>query len=309
MRLEQTGAHVAATARPGQRPTSTAPAAGAGWEGRLYDGLRVGRVPSEIRAPLIEALGETGVEAEHWLAVANGFLYSHAASRELGDLFLRQLDAGGRRLAHAADRLEVATQGYLAAMEAEYPGVREAAAQDDVWWPEQAQALPTFEPLELRLRRCGFAYRHVVAAHLPANVEAITDCAIQFLHALGALPPAGIVPAGSLYRGLDELTSALQGYVIPNHIADLSDQTPGLLTGIARLYALDVHEDTSIESDLAWAKAQIALAQSTQVHLDAGRMGSAGQGARWALAAVTEWRQTITSLEGLRATQLKGIAY
>lgn len=311
MRSEQTRTKSAAPAElasraslapPDPRAAAALPAVGAGWEDRLYSGLRMRSVPSELSASLIEALGEAGVEAEHLQMLVHGFLHSRAASRQLGDHFLRRLDASARRLAHIADRLEVATQGYLTALEIADAGVREAAAREDIWWPEQASAPSNAEQLELRLRRCGFAYRHVVAAHLAANVEAVVDYAAQLPHALGALPPAGIVPAGSLYRGLDELTSALQGYVIPNHVADLSDQAPGLLTGIARLYALDAYDDTSIESDIVWARAQLAFAHNVQERFSAGRIGSAGTGADWAGSAIAEWTETIAVLEGLRAT-------
>lgn len=301
MGFEQTHAHVAAPARPvqanqaNQERGAWRESMGNGWESRLYVGLRVERVPAEMRTALSDALGEAGVEMEHVLALVTSFLRSSTASRVLGDLFLRRLEAGGRRLVRVAYQLEAATQGYLAALEAAYPGVREAAGREDVWWAEPETAAQRGEPLELRLRRCGFAYRHVVAVHLPANTEAVTDYAAQLLHALSALPPAGVVPAGSLYRGLDELTATLQGYLMPNHVADLNDQTPGLLTGIARLYALDAYEDTSVESDIAWAHTQLAFAQNAQA-----RTGTARQSASWAMAATREWRNTIATLEGLR---------
>lgn len=298
MGFEQTHAHVAAQVRPAQTHQERAvrrESVGNGWESRLYVGLRVERVPAEMRTALSDALGEAGVEMEHVLALVTGFLRTATASRVLGDLFLRRLEAGGRRLMRVAYQLEAATQGYLAALEAAYPGVREAAGREDVWWAEPETAPSQSEPLELRLRRCGFAYRHVVAVHLPANMEAVTDYAAQLLHALSALPPAGVLPIGSLYRGLDELTATLQGYLMPNHVADLNDQTPGLLTGIARLYALDAHEDTSIASDIAWAHAQLAFAQNVQA-----RTGSAKQSASWAMAATREWRNIIATLEGLR---------
>lgn len=297
-------ATVAVPVRPAQsglKQTTGGEAVGQGWESHLYEGLRVGQVPAELRASLADALGEVGVEAEHLLALVTGFLGSAAAMRDFGDLFLRRLEAGGRRLVRAASRLEVATQGYLAALEAVYPGVREAAERDDVWWPERNGDAPRGESLELRLRRCGFAYRHVVAVHLAANIEVVTDYAAQMLHALAALPPAGVLPAGSLYRGLDELTATLQGYVIPNHVADLNEQTPGLLTGIARLYALDAQDDTSLESDIAWANAQLMFAHNLQTRMGAAPTGAVGQSAVWATAAIGDWRDTISALEELRA--------
>lgn len=294
MGSEQTHMYVATPERPTGRE-----AVGQGWESHLYEGLRVGQVPAELRTSLAEALGEVGVEAEHLLALVTDFLGSTAAMRDLGDLFLRRLEAGGRRLVRAAGRLEVATQGYLAALEAAYSGVREAADREDVWWPERNGYAPRGEPLELRLRRCGFAYRHIVAVHLAANMEVVTDYAAQILHALAALPPAGVLPTGSLYRGLDELTATLQGYVIPNHVADLNDQTPGLLTGIARLYALDASEDTSLESDIAWANAQLTFAHNVRTRVGAAPTGAVGQSTALA-AALGDWRDTISALERLR---------
>lgn len=296
MGLEQTRTHVATPVRPAQSGQGRA-VAGNGWESRLYVGLRVERVPTEIRTALSDALGEAGVEVEHLLALDTGFLRAATASRGLGDLFLRRLEASGRRLMRVAVRLEAATQGYLAALEAAHPGVRAAADREDVWWPEPSASAPRGEPLELRLRRCGFAYRHIVAVHLPANAEAVTDYAAQLLRALSVLPPAGVLPVGSLYHGLDELTATLQGYLIPNHVADLNDQTPGLLTGIARLYALDAAEDTSLASDIAWAQAQLTFARNAQA-----RMGAAGQSTSWAAAAMREWQTTIATLEGFLAT-------
>src|SRR5258706_320656 len=161
------------------------------------------------------------------------------------------------------------------------------------------------EPIELSLRRCGYAYRHVVAAHLASHVEAIGEHLTLILHALSTLPPAGTLPASTLRAGLDELTSGLQGYIVPTHLVGLSQRTPGLLWGIAQLRALDAHEETSLESDIAWAHAQDSLARqphpSTQVGtIAAVNVRSSHAPARSAAAAAQEWRDTISALERLR---------
>src|SRR5215469_2480023 len=93
------------------------------WEGRLYAGLRVGHVPSEIRTALTATLGELGVEAEYFLALIEGFPgmppYPHAR----GEAFLLRLEAACHRLIAIGGTLEIATQSYLSALEAGYPGL------------------------------------------------------------------------------------------------------------------------------------------------------------------------------------------
>jgi hypothetical protein len=175
----------------------------------------------------------------------------------------------------------------------------------DVWWPAPAELVTGGEPIELSLRRCGYAYRHVVAAHLAAHVEAICEHLALILHALSTLPPAGTLPASSLRAGLDELTSGLQGYIVPNHLIGLSPRTPGLFGGIAQLRTLDAREETSLASDIAWARAQYDLAKRPHPSTQAGiipavNARSSHAPARWAAAAAQEWRDTISALERLR---------
>ncbi len=274
---------------------AVASANGAGWEQRLYTGLRMASVPGEVRAALANALGELGVEAEFFLLLINNFPGGGAPSRVRGESFLGRLEAAARRLVRTADTLEVATQGYLTALEADDPGIRNAAAEADPWWPPAPDFEITGESIELRLRRCGFAYRHVVAAYLAANIEAIATHLSLVLHALSTLPPAGVLPTSSLYQGLYELYSAFQGYLIPQHIVHADTQTPGLLTGIARLRALDAQEDTSLQSDLAWAETQLA---ATQTFLHTQHISAAQR--QWALAAAQEWQETINLLKTVR---------
>jgi hypothetical protein len=268
------------------------------WEGRLYAGLRVACVPAAVRQDLTHALGEAGVEAEFYLRLPRELAASAAWSPDGGERFLRGLEASAARLTRVAADLEVATQSYLTALEEGYPDVRAESDQADAWWPPfdgAASAEASGEPIELLLRRRGFAYRHVVAAHLASNVEAIAEQMALTLHALGTLPPAGTVPASALYRGLYELSSALHGYVVAHHIADMNERTPGLLSGIARLRELTRREDTALDADIAWARAQFAFVRDFSTP-DAGvaRPGADG--------ALREWRETIAALEALRSS-------
>lgn len=291
----------AATAKATAVRTGSAPRRAVGWESRLYVGLRIEGVPHEAHAALVQSLGEIGVEAEYFLGLVRALPTSHP-SREAGTLFLAKLQAAGQRLRRVAASLEVATQGFLSALAAAH---RDMPGDGDVWWPAPAPLGTGGEPLELSLRRCGYAYRHVVAAHLAANVEAICEHLALILHALSTLPPAGTLPAGTLHGGLDELTSGLQGYIVPNHLIGFNQRTPGLLWGIAQLRTLDAHEETSLESDIAWAHAQYGLAQQLHPSAQLGTIPavnarSSHAPARWAAAAAQEWRDTISALERLR---------
>lgn len=283
---------------PAARPRATqapalAPAAASAWESRLYIGLRLRDIPTETRAALVATLGDVGVEAEHFLSLIDTFPGQNQPSRLLADLFLLHLESAARRICATAAALEVATQSYLAALEAVDPAIRFSPDINDVWWTEYPGGAFAGEPLELRLRTCGYGYRHVVAAHLASNVEAIAEQLALTLHALSMLPPAGVLSAAVLYGGLYDLTSMLQGYLVPNHIVDLNPETPGLLTGIARLRELVSREDTSLASDLAWARAQYAQATQLQLSLQADIE-------HWASAATRDWLDCIRTLEALR---------
>jgi hypothetical protein len=285
----------AAPTLPSLVPGDTALEAGAGWESHLYSGLRMPRLPADTRARLAEALGTLGVEAEYFLKLLAGFPSNGEPSHIQGVIFLSQLEAAARRLYHTADSLEIATQGYLTALEAGYPEIRGQQADSDPWWPAPENFELPGESIEFRMRRCGFAYRHVVEVYLGANISAIANQMALVLNALTILPPAGVVPASSLYQGLYELSSALQGHIVPRHIGDLDSQTPGLLTGISRLRRLDVEEDTSLQSDLLWAQAQL---KSVQDFLKTKNISKTQRD--WAMTAAEEWRQTIQLLDKLR---------
>lgn len=290
--------HASPAQAHGGHAAETAPS---DWDGRLYTGLRVASVPAAIRQNLTHALGEAGVEAEFYLRLPRDLAASAAWSPGGGERFLGGLEASATRLTRVAADLEVATQSYLTALEEGYPDVRAESDQTDAWWPPFDGAAPageSGEPIELLLRRRGFAYRHVVAVHLASNVEAIGEQMALTLHALGTLPPAGTVPASALYRGLYELSSALHGYVVAHHIADMNERTPGLLSGIARLRELTRREDTALDADIAWAQAQYAFVRDLTAR-DAGRARPGADG------ALREWRETIAALEALRSSQPK----
>lgn len=267
------------------------------WETRLYVGIRVASVPQDVRLQLAQALGGVGVEAEFFVALANSFLQGRRGSHEQGQIFLLQLEAAGLRLLRAAASLEVATQGYLTALEAGFSGLVSANEVTEPWWPPFAGYAIPGEPLEVRLRRCGYAYRHVVAARLHANVEAIAERLAFTLHALITLPPAGVVPAQALYSGLYELSAALQGDIIPHYINDVSAEAPGLLSGIALLRALNAREDTTLEADITWAKAQFALARATSEQLRAAHSAAVPLATmQWAAQAIGEWQAIVDML-------------
>jgi hypothetical protein len=256
---------------------------------------------------LARALGEAGVEAEFFLALVSAFPLAGQYTHGQGEIFLNQLEAVGYRLLRVAAAVEVSSQGFLSALEAAYPDMRTTGPLMGVWWPNVPSFVLDGEPLELRLRRCGFAYRHVIQTHLASSVEAIVEQMAMTLHALITIPPAGVVPAGALYQGLYELASTWQGDLAQSHLQDISPEFPGLFTGIGWLRALDVREDTSLESDLAWAHAQYALARNPQT---APRGNFSAHGAhiagparqRPADLAVQEWESTIRLLEQLRRT-------
>jgi hypothetical protein len=266
----------------------------ADWESHLHAGLRMARVTGEARAALANALGAMGVEAEYYLSLLAGFPGSDGPSHARAELFLSRLEAAARRLYHAADTLEIATQGYLSALEAGYPGARSEGTEGDPWWPAPPDFELGSETIELRLRRCGYAYRHVVEVYLSTNISAIASQMKLVLYALTILPPAGVLPVSSLYQGLYELSSSFQGYIIPHHITELDARTPGLLTGIARLRQLDIQEDTSLQSDLRWAQSQL---RSVQEFLQSPSLSSAQR--EWATTAASEWQQTVQLLASL----------
>ena len=272
----------------------SAPAAKADWESHLHAGLRMARVAGEARTMLANALGALGVEAEYYLSLLADFTGSDGPSHARAELFLSRLEAAARRLYYAADTLEIATQGYLSALESGYPGARNEGPEGDTWWPTPPDFEPGGDTIELRLRRCGYAYRHVVEVYLSTNMSAVASQMELVLYALTILPPAGVLPVSSLYQGLYELSSSFQGYIIPHHITDLDARTPGLLTGITRLRQLDIQEDTSVQSDLRWAQSQL---RSVQEFLQSPSLSSAQR--EWAATAASEWQHTIHLLASL----------
>ncbi|MGH2501126.1 MAG: hypothetical protein ACRDID_01290, partial [Ktedonobacterales bacterium] len=249
------------------------------------------------------ALGQVGVEAEYLLVLMSTFPGEARPSRALGERFLARLAAALEQLAADAATLEAATQGFLAEARAAYPGFSWEPGLTAAWWPVFTGYTAPGAPLEARLRRCGFAYRHVLASYLPAHVEAILEQMALTLFALNALPPAGVAPLAALAQGLDELSSALQGEIAPRHIQGHSgdERYPGALAAIGRLKALDAAEDTSLESDITWARAQYTAARDEENQFAA----QTGQEQSRALAAhdAYEWATVVGLLEGMRRYQ------
>lgn len=279
------------------------------WDMRLYDGLRIRRVPAEARNELTHALGEVGVEAEFLLVLVDSAPGAIRPTARDGDLFLQRLAASLTRLVDASATLEVATQGYLTALEAGYPGV--AFSPDEVWWPPFNGYTLRGDSLEARLRRCGYAWRFVVESRLPVHMEAILEQLALTLYALASLPPAGAVPVSMLYHGLYALPSALHGDITPRHILSGSGDPryPGALASIRRLRELNASGDSSLDGDIAWARAQYAAISGPRGALDVTRLAQPPQATQMAQAtdgrllaahAAYEWGSAIGFMESLR---------
>lgn len=281
-------------------------AASGGWEARVPAALRLGGIPADVQARMIAALGAVGVEAEFFLRLLRDFPGRGPHTRAHGAAFLTQLTAWAERLIATGVALEVATQGYLAALDSAFPALRAPGAGNDdadVWWTPLPPLVLGGEPLELRLRRCGFAYRHVVAVHLASTVETLAEHLAQVLQALLSLPPAGVLPAVTLYAGLSELTATLQGYLIPYHLVGRDTRTLGLLPAIVRLRQLDATDAPTLASDIAWARAQYGAARAMlmQSRSPAPSRRATERPALPPPGVLREWQATLAALESLEA--------
>lgn len=274
-----------------------------GWEQRLYTGLQLSGI-DEPQLALARSLGEMGVEAEFFLLLTGSEASLARGGRATAEYFLQQLEDSCRRICAAATSLEVATQGYLAALEARFPQAHLADTEAEPWWPAFSGYAPAGEPLEMRLRRCGYSYRHAVAVHLGSAIEAVAEQLALTLHALYTLPPAGVLPISALYHGLYELSSALQGHIVPHHITESASESPGLLMGIALLRLLDQREDHSIGADIAWAQTQLAQARETLARVGAVRSPvMTPDTAAWVARSVREWDDAVRQLVALAREQ------
>lgn len=275
-----------------------------GWETHIYPGLQIAAVPSDSRARLAQALGQAGVEAEFFLQLVKDFQASDQATLAAAENFLRNLEACGIRLLVTSADLEIATQGYLAALEEGFPTSGVAKDEDEPWWPAWTGEQAVETSVEWRLRACGYAYRHVVATRLSAILDGLADQLAFTLHALATLPPAGVAPIPSLYQGLYEISLAFQGDIAPQRIGDISPQYPGLMTSLVALRGLHEREDTSLASDITWAHAQLASTATKPLGLAARVRGWIGVSASSAQddSPHAEWRRVAQTLEQMRAS-------
>lgn len=270
-----------------------------GWEQRLYTGLRLPGT-EESQVALARALGEIGVEAEFFLLLTGSVAALPGDTRHAADHFLRQLEDSCMRVCAAATTLEVAVQGYLSALDARFPQAHLADIVAEPWWPAFSGYTRAGESLEIRLRRCGYSYRHAVAAHLESNIEAIAEQLALTLHALHTLLPAGVLPIPSLYHGLYELSSSLQGHIVPHHITESAAESPGLLVGLNWLRLLDQQEDHSIQGDISWAQTQLAQTRETLAHVGTARGPKmTPDAAAWLARSVRDWEDTLTQLTAI----------
>lgn len=294
-----------------------------GWEARIYPGLQLEAAPIETRQALASALGVVGVEAEYLLRLLEDFPGVAGPSAAAGAALLARLEAFAARLVLVATELEVATQAYITSVTesgvgAQRPPGADEPTEAEPWWPPFDGWALSGEPLALRLRRCGYSYRQLVAVRLPDTVETIAERLALVLHALDTLPPAGTLPVAALAQGLAELADAVQGDVVPHFIRDLSPSYPGLPTAIERLRRLATKEDRSLAGDIAWARQQYAavagaaaVAKTSAPGVFARLFGgssaraarASGGTARWAEQAAQEWRALIAALEAIERTQ------
>ena len=106
-----------------------------------------------------------------------------------------------------------------------------------------------------------------------------------------------MTPIPALYYGLYELSSALQGHIVPHHITESASESPGLLMGIALLRLLDQREDHSIEADIVWTQAQLAQARETLARMGAVRSPvMTPDTAAWVARSVREWDDALRQL-------------
>jgi hypothetical protein len=281
-----------------------------GWETRIYPGVQVAGVSFMSRSALASALGEAGVEAEYFLALLAAFPGLERPTPETAMRLYDSLEAWASRITNVAASLEVATQGYLSELEALSPELH-SESTEDVWWTPFSGYATAGESLALRLRRCEQSYRQVVESRLPALIEGIGEQMALLLHAFGALPPAGVAPLRALDQGLNELTLALQGDVVPRRIRDLGRDYPGLVTSIAGLRK-QLATPAPMEADIAWASEQLAELQGVQreksrglgarLFAGFGRKGGAGRSDG---GAMREWESVIAALVRLRDTKTR----
>lgn len=284
------------------------------WEARLVRGMALPGIAPDVSDALVAALGALGCEAEFGLDLLENPASMPRPTHGQGDQWLRQCYSLCQRLVRLGAEVEVATQSYLAALtvaEDRFAGASASHdawaarfdATPDVWWPPEDANTTAGEPLELWLRRAGYSYRHCVTLGLPAHFEALSETLHLVLHALGTLPPRGILTRASLALGLETLASAFQGDLIPHHVLDLDARHVGLLTGIITLAQLN-GTAAGLDADLAWARGELARARAALTQgtspsgIPTGALTSK-TGNLWARQLVAEWEHTLAQLEAL----------
>lgn len=281
------------------------------WETRLDLGLAVAGVPADVRAPLAGALGMAGVEAEYFLTLARSLhadvpMPSATSPRAIGEAFLVALDAAGRRLLVTAGRVELATQAFLTALSAIHPAVDSAMATTPPWWGEATSIPWSGLTIEMDLRRHGFSLRQMMQVRLGWTLESLAERMALTLQALTSLPPAGVLPVGTLAAGLYQIAELWQDDIAHGLVRDVTPAYAGLLSALVRLRAEDAAHGADVQADLAWAHAQYALARDLQ---NAGSSRADGSLVRAAerVAMVDEelrvWQETVGWLESLQHTQ------
>jgi hypothetical protein len=299
-----TGGVAAAVAARAAADASGGLAAGGGWEAHLPAALRLSGIPSDVQSRAIAALGAVGVESEFFLRLIRDFPGHGPHAPAQGVAFLAQLEAWSARTIAAAAALEVATQGYLAALASAFPALPAQSDAGDVWWAPLPPLALGGEALELRLRRCGIGYRHVVAVRLASIIETIAEHLAQVLQALLCVPPAGVLPAATLYGGLAELATTFQGYLVPYYILGQDERTPGLLPAISRLRQLEALDPPTLASDIAWAQEQYTVARLARTTEQTSGLVGEGTVRHGPLppGMLREWQATIAALEALRGS-------
>ncbi len=292
------------------------------WDQRLMQGFVMPGVPEDTRALLVTALGALGCEAEYGVSLLRVPLHTPRPTRVEGEQWLRQILHLSQRLTRVSIEVEVAVQSYLGALalvdqrrDVATPTGTHLAADDwstrfdatpGTWWPAAGAIMIEREPIEIWLRRAGFAYRHTVTMGLPDHIESLDQTLTFIMHALRTLPPGGVLTRDALAISLLTLSTEIEGDLVPHHLHDLDARHVGLMTGIAAMLRLTPPMGAKISADVAWSRGELRRVRATAVdhherHGGTTRPLSESKGGNWAGQLVAEWESIIAVLEGLQA--------